>query len=130
MASSSKRSKAPHGSNVVVIESVQQLEQVVTSSPRAILKFSADWCGPCKRIDPLYQSLSANPANSSIAFLYVDVDSDCGTEIQNMYRVSKLPTFVFVQGPRVLTNFTLEGADENALQQRIEAFNKLNASSS
>lgn len=55
-----------------------------------VIKFSAEWCQPCKRITPLYEALAKEYAQQYI-FTVVDVDDlpdlavDCGAKV--------LPTF-------------------------------------
>lgn len=122
MSSSSKKHQhQQQPSRVVVIDSRDQFDQIVGSSPAVVIKFSADWCGPCKRIEPLYQSLSTDPTYGSVAFLYVDVVTDCGKELNDQYFVSALPTFIFARRERVLSSMTLKGADPNALRERLDA---------
>lgn len=55
-----------------------------------IIKFSAEWCKPCKRIAPLYESL-AETYDKPYIFCTIDVEEmpdfamDCGASV--------LPTF-------------------------------------
>ena len=37
-----------------------------------VVKFSAEWCGPCKQIEPIYYAIAKNAI--SVKFLVVDVD--------------------------------------------------------
>lgn len=116
MASTSGRSRVIH------VAQSEQLERLLSSGGSAVIKFSAEWCGPCKNIDPLYNALSTNSDYQSIKFLYVDVDKNDGPEIQDIYRIKSLPTFVFVKGPRVI-NVVL-GADQNGLVNGLQALSQ------
>jgi thioredoxin-like negative regulator of GroEL len=57
---------------------------------KVVVKFGAEWCKPCKRIAPAYESMAAAYAGSCI-FCVVDVD-----EVEDLaleYGASMLPTF-------------------------------------
>ncbi len=58
------------------------------------LNFSATWCGPCKRQDPLFERVAStfmdeNP-EARIAFLHVDVDENGA--LASRRRVKSVPT--------------------------------------
>ena len=55
---------------------------------KKIIYFSAKWCGPCKNLRPIIESLS-----NQMAIQFVDIDSspDLATE----YGVTSIPTLVF-----------------------------------
>ena len=64
-----------------------------------IVKFTADWCGPCKRVKPLILDLYKNmPGNVILADLNID-------ENQDVYAFSKIrsvPTMIsFVNGDKM-----------------------------
>ena len=54
-----------------------------------VVKMTADWCGPCKAIDPFYQSLAKK---YDATFVRIDVDDldDVAAE----FSVAMMPTFV------------------------------------
>lgn len=106
-------------SRVLHIDQTEQLDRQLSSGNAAVIKFSAEWCAPCKTIDPLYNAMSTNDDYNTIKFLYVDVDKNDGPEIQDMYRIKSLPTFVFVRGPRVVN--VVQGADSQALVAGLQA---------
>lgn len=53
-----------------------------------LLKFEADWCGPCSQQAKLLEDYDATPVRS------IDVDED--TETANEYSVRSLPTMVLL----------------------------------
>lgn len=70
------------------------LEKFVQAQPHHLLvvvKYGASWCGPCRTIAPVFESLAAK--GGPIGCYDVDVDND--EEIAVEADVSALPTFIF-----------------------------------
>ena len=59
-----------------------------------IIKFTADWCGPCKRIQPQFEELASRPENDKVLFAICDVDKE--EELSGRANVRSLPTFLFL----------------------------------
>ena len=107
--------------DVVTIETAQQYQNVISSQNIVIMKFTAEWCKPCHRIQPTYQALAKKYSSSKkkIKFVVLDVDndeledavSDCGATI--------LPTFVtFHRG--MLQENKMIGSDESSLNSFVK----------
>ena len=95
---------------ITEIDSPQALKQFVNSSVNVVVKFGAEWCGPCKRIAPDFEKLAQN--TPGVKFATVDVD-----KVQNA-PVSTVPTFLmFVRGYQV---GKVQGANINAVIQMIK----------
>lgn len=56
-----------------------------------IKKFEADWCGPCKMLKPVFQSLEKK-LDSNVKISYIDVDENQNLAIN--YGVRSVPTVV------------------------------------
>lgn len=56
-----------------------------------IVDFYAGWCGPCKRLTPIFDNLSTT--FPGITFIKVDVDTF--STIANRYNVKGIPTIIF-----------------------------------
>lgn len=78
-----------------------------------ILKFSADWCGPCKRISPLFEKLSKDYSN----IYFAEVDVDVSQDICEKYKISGLPTFVSFKKEEEISRFS--GANEENLKNLV-----------
>ena len=78
----------------------------INESPRLVLvKFDADWSGPCHIIEPIIEEL-AYEYNSQVTFFKIDVDENLS--IKNEYGISKVPTLLFFRGGEILDH--VEGA--------------------
>lgn len=76
---------------------VSQLQALQASIKKdiLILKFGADWCGPCKTISPLYQSFIKNsPLNIIFADIDVDENIDLYMALKKQKMVSGIPVFL------------------------------------
>ena len=56
---------------------------------KKILYFSSSWCGPCKQLAPIMESLQGE-----INYEKVDVDSN--TELSTKYGIRNVPTLILV----------------------------------
>lgn len=54
-----------------------------------LLDFYADWCGPCKRVAPVLDEISAE---TGIPMEKVNIDTD--RRVANEYRIMSVPTIV------------------------------------
>ena len=66
---------------------------------KKILYFSAAWCGPCKMLGPIMESLSGQ-----INYEKIDVDNNQDLSIQ--YGVRNVPTLVLVENGEAVGRLT------------------------
>ena len=62
-----------------------------------VLSFTAKWCGPCKQMKPVLETLAQEYAGR-VEITYVDTDDDPITAQQ--YNVRSMPTFVVLRDGR------------------------------
>ena len=76
---------------VYAAHSSSEVLDIIESTPNVVVDFSASWCGPCKRMEPILHALAAELP--TITIITVDVeDFDDTSKIHN---VKRMPTFVF-----------------------------------
>jgi len=66
---------------------------------KKILYFSASWCGPCKMLGPIMESLSGQ-----INYEKIDVDNNQDLSIQ--YGVRNIPTLILVENGEAVGRLT------------------------
>lgn len=81
-----------------------------------VVDFHAKWCGPCRRIAPVVQSLAKTYINN-VVFLKVDVDENEVTAAK--YSVQSMPTFIFIRSKVKIDE--MKGADQVGLQEKIKS---------
>jgi thioredoxin 1 len=86
---------------------------------KVVLDFFADWCGPCKKIAPLFSQLSEE--NPDIVFLKIDVDGI--DDLASEFDVKALPTFIFINKNNL--THRIEGSNEGALKATFEKLKNL-----
>ncbi|MFB6133435.1 MAG: thioredoxin [Halanaeroarchaeum sp.] len=76
-------------SEPIHIESPDHFEEVTSTYDVVLTDFHADWCGPCKMLEPIVEDLAAE---TDAAMAKVDVDEFQG--LAQQYRVQGVPTMV------------------------------------
>ncbi|MHB9286749.1 thioredoxin [Halobacteriales archaeon Cl-PHB] len=81
----------------VHVDGADHLEEVVNSHDVVLADFYADWCGPCKMLEPTVKTLAAE---SPAAIAKVDVDAN--QHLAAQYQVQGVPTLIlFADGQPV-----------------------------
>lgn len=78
-----------------------------------VVDFTATWCGPCKKIAPLFDQLPSRYPRA--VFLKVDVDKCQDTAATQ--GVSAMPTFIFYRNKAKIDR--LQGSDIQGLEHKI-----------
>ena len=82
----------------------------IPSQGLVVIDFFATWCGPCRKIAPVYEQFPQQ--YPKITFLKVDVDES--PELVAQYDISAMPTFVFLKDGAIVKK--VEGADVRGLK--------------
>lgn len=87
--------------NPTQIESFEQLEQTLEDKELVLLDFYADWCGPCKMMEPVIEDISEE-SEADVAKIDVDKNQDIASE----FGVQGIPTFALVVNGEIEESFT------------------------
>lgn len=81
----------------IAIETRQDFETALDEKGVVLVDFYADWCGPCKRMNPVLEEIAEETAAT---LAKVDVDSQ--QELAQEHEVRSVPTIkVFADGKEV-----------------------------
>ena len=72
----------------------QEFQSEAKAADVAVVDFNATWCGPCKMLAPVLESVSEE-LGEQVKFYSVDVD-DC-PELDAEYRVQSVPCLVLMK---------------------------------
>tara|TARA_Y100000389_G_scaffold187141_1_gene208264 strand:+ start:1901 stop:2254 length:354 start_codon:yes stop_codon:yes gene_type:complete len=76
------------GDNIYCIESLKDFDKILNKHKCVILKAGADWCGPCKVIEPLFGELISMLEND-IGIVKINIDN--AVEIKRKFKITKIP---------------------------------------
>jgi len=99
----------------------RDLVDAVKAAPVAFVKWSASFCGPCKRIQPLYDTLAQTYAHEAV-FLVVEADQEEFEALAEAYHIAALPTFQVFVDRKLVTSFA--GADPKTLEKKVREYIK------
>jgi len=81
----------------VHVESAEHLQELVDEGGVVLTDFYADWCGPCKMLEPIVAEIAAE-TDATVA----KVDVDAQQRLAQQYRVQGVPTmYLFADGEQV-----------------------------
>jgi thioredoxin 1 len=72
--------------------------QVISAENPTLVDFWADWCGPCKSMHPVFESLSKKYTN--IKFARVNVDQN--QNIAMKFSVQSIPMFIMFKSGQIV----------------------------
>jgi thioredoxin 1 len=84
--------------SVLHIEGSMFQQEVVKSERPVVVDFYADWCGPCKIIEPIINQLSRE-YDGKVKF--VKVDTDANQELAVQFGIMSIPTVMFFSKGKV-----------------------------
>jgi thioredoxin 1 len=70
------------------------LETIATTEGVVLLEFSAEWCPPCRMLEPIVERLAAEAPDLTV----LRIDVDAAPELARSYDVMSFPTLMFFVG--------------------------------
>ncbi|XP_054265332.1 thioredoxin-like protein 1 [Macrosteles quadrilineatus] len=100
---------------VIIINNDTEFQShLVSNGKLVVVDFTASWCGPCKRIAPIYDQLAIK--YPSATFLKVDVNVCQDTAMAQ--GVTAMPTFIFYKNGERIDH--MSGANPQLLEEKIK----------
>jgi len=73
-------------------------DKVISAENPTLVDFWAEWCGPCKSMHPIFESLSKKYPN--VKFARVNVDQN--QNISMRFAVQSIPTFIMFKAGQIV----------------------------
>ena len=73
-------------------------EQTISDDNPTLVDFWAEWCGPCKSMHPIFESLAKEYPNVKFARVNVDQNQNISTK----FAVQSIPTFIMFKSGKII----------------------------
>ena len=80
-----------------------EFDAAVAAAPLAMVDFWADWCGPCKMLSPVVESIGSQ-YEGKVLVGKVNVDEE--PELASAFNISSIPTLVVMRGGEIVNRAT------------------------
>jgi len=87
------------GKNMALVEQSNWESVVLNSDKPVLVDFSAEWCGPCKMLDPIVDELAGEYDGT---LTVVKIDADENPDIVANYGVMGMPTLMLFKNGEVV----------------------------
>lgn len=77
----------------------EEFDEIIESGKKVFVDFYANWCGPCKMVEPVIKEL-ATTFEGQIEFVKVNVDEE--PDVAARYGVRSIPTFYVLEKTSIL----------------------------
>jgi len=78
---------------------MEKFSELIQSSQPVLVDFFADWCGPCKAMEPVVKEIAKTISGKARV---VKVDIDKQQMIAQQYNVSAVPTFMIFKNGNII----------------------------
>ncbi|PJA47305.1 thioredoxin [Candidatus Uhrbacteria bacterium CG_4_9_14_3_um_filter_36_7] len=87
-----------------IVLSTENFDTIISNPdiPVTLVDFWAPWCGPCKMMGPIVESLAEKMTDVQVGTLNVDEYS----EIAQKYNILSIPTFMIFKNGNIIDQFS------------------------
>jgi thiol-disulfide isomerase/thioredoxin len=111
-----RKGKPVEGKPNVQQMTVQDYEQQIAGKSFVFVDFGAEWCPPCRKMDPVINSFISK--NSDLFFL--KIDAGVQTELVKKFKVEELPTFLFLKNGKEVNRISGIMSEDELLKKWSE----------
>lgn len=97
---------------------METFNEIIQGELPVLVDFFATWCGPCKAMTPIVESLGKE-LNGKARVIKIDIDKN--QAVANQYQIQSVPTFLIFKKGRIVWRQS-GGMDKNTLLQYVRNF--------
>ena len=98
----------------MIIRNDDNIQELINSTPRVVIQFSASWCYPCKLLKPKLEKLEQE--NSDVTFVYLDIET--AQEFAKTSGIMSVPTVIgYLNGSKF---DRVDGGNETAIRDLVQ----------
>lgn len=94
---------------------METFKDIINGDRPVLVDFYATWCGPCKAMAPVIESVSKK-FGDAVRVLKIDVDKNQSVAVH--YRIQSVPTFIIFKRGEAVWRFS-GIMEQNALYEEI-----------
>ena len=83
----------------IINDSKDFIKYVIGGDLPTVVKFTADWCQPCKQLQPVLDEIAAEQ-EGKINFVKVDIDAS--RELADEYEIRSVPTLMMFKNGKLV----------------------------
>jgi thioredoxin 1 len=106
------------GANFAAVTDADFETTVLKSDKPVLVDFWAEWCGPCRQVDPILSEI-AEEHGDKLTFVKMNVDEN--PVVPSSYRVNGIPTINVYQGGEVVKSI-VGARPKAALLKELDEF--------
>lgn len=105
---------------ITICNDYEDLKNILSNNKdkTIIIDTYAKWCQPCKKISPFFENLSNDQLYKNVVFVKIDIDN--ATNIQEYLDPEKLPTFYIFKNLMKIDEYT--GSNEEQLKNFLNKY--------
>ncbi len=97
---------------------METFQQVISGDKPVLVDFHADWCGPCKAMNPLISEIGKEVQGKARV---IKIDIDRNQAVSHQFNVQAVPTFMIFRKGAVQWRHS-GMIDKKQLQQKLLSF--------
>lgn len=101
------------------ITNIDEFNEIVNSSNLTVVKFGAEWCGPCKAMNSTIENIEND--FKTVNFVEVDVEEGSNDEIVTQFNIRNIPVLVFMKNGSSLSK-SVGALAKDVLIEKIKEF--------